>query len=60
MPVGEMLLRMSSAELTEWMAYYDLRANPPKPQQTTADVRTTLDAMVARGASGGFARRTSR
>ena len=28
MPVGEMLRRMSSAEITEWMAYFKLETLP--------------------------------
>lgn len=40
---------MTSAELTEWIAFYDLRANPPPKVQTPAQVRTVLQSMVARG-----------
>jgi hypothetical protein len=29
MPVGEMLRRISSRELSEWMAFYQLGANQP-------------------------------
>ena len=37
MPVGEMLNRMSSAEITEWMAYYALeREEATKPKSTSA------------------------
>lgn len=32
MPVGEMLRRMDSAELTEWMAYFELRNAHEKPK----------------------------
>jgi len=60
MPVGEMLRRMSSSELTEWMAFYDLRANPPPPAQTPAEARTVLDAMVARPPGAKFERRKKR
>jgi hypothetical protein len=35
MPVGEMLRRMDSAEITEWMAYFRL---DEKPKQKAADV----------------------
>lgn len=45
MPVAEMLRRMDSAELCEWFAFYHLRANPPKPQQTPAEARAVLEAM---------------
>lgn len=31
MPVGEMLRRISSRELSEWMAYYQLQAGPAAP-----------------------------
>jgi hypothetical protein len=34
MPVGEMLRRMDSAELTEWLAYFQIQ-QPEKPK--TAD-----------------------
>lgn len=30
MPVGEMLRRMDSAELTEWLAYFSLENEPKK------------------------------
>lgn len=49
MPVGEMLGRMSASELTEWMAFYDLRANPPVQVQTPAEARTVLEAMAVKG-----------
>jgi hypothetical protein len=35
MPVGEMLRRMDSAELTEWLAYFRLQ---DKPKEKAADV----------------------
>jgi hypothetical protein len=60
MPVGEMLRRMTSAELTEWMAFYDLRANPPPEKQSPQQMRAVLDGMVSRGAAGSFTRRKSR
>lgn len=31
MPVGEMLRRMDSSEITEWMAYFALENEPKKP-----------------------------
>jgi hypothetical protein len=46
MPVGEMLRRMDSAEITEWIAFYDLRANPPKKAQTPEEIRATLSQMM--------------
>jgi hypothetical protein len=33
MPVGEMLQRMSSLEITEWMAYFKLLEEPEAPQE---------------------------
>jgi hypothetical protein len=39
-----MLSRMTSAELTEWMAYFKILDEPAKPQAKTADV---LKAMFA-------------
>jgi hypothetical protein len=44
MPVGEMLSRMSSAELTEWMAFFKLQNEPEKPKQKASNV---LRAMFA-------------
>ena len=44
MPVGEMLRRMDSAELTEWMAYMDIKA---KPAPTAADSLKTRFADMA-------------
>ncbi len=46
MPVGEMLRRMDSAEITEWIAFYDLRANPPKKVQTPEEIRAALSQMT--------------
>ena len=48
MPVGLMLRSMTSSELTEWMAYFDLRANPPKTPASTQQLKATLDELVAR------------
>ncbi len=44
MPVGEMLARMSSAELTEWMAYFKLENEPEKPKTKASEA---LRAMFA-------------
>jgi hypothetical protein len=46
MPVGEMLQRMSSRELTEWMAYFKIleEPDPPKEKPKTSDL---LRAMYA-------------
>lgn len=49
MPVGEMLARMPASELTEWMAFFRLRANPPQPQQSPSEARSVLEAMVRPG-----------
>ena len=35
MPVGEMLRRMDSAEISEWIAYFKLQE---KPKQKASDV----------------------
>jgi hypothetical protein len=48
MTVEEMLTRISSSELTEWLAVFSLEANPPKPKQTPDDVRAVLGSMVRR------------
>lgn len=50
MPVGELLARFTSLELTELMALHDLRANPPKPKQTVAEAASVLQSMVKRKA----------
>lgn len=51
MPVGEMLRRMSSRELSEWVAYWQLQAGPPvastapaedDPQALSAQIKKTL------------------
>ena len=42
MTVGDMLSKMSSGEITEWMAFYKLQAEPEK--QNTAEV---IKAMFA-------------
>jgi hypothetical protein len=44
MPVGELLSRLTSAELTEWMAYFRLE-NEPEPPKLRAS--TALKAMFA-------------
>jgi len=44
MPVGELLSRLTSAELTEWMAYFRLE-NEPEPPKLKAS--TALKAMFA-------------
>jgi hypothetical protein len=46
MPVGELLRRFTSPELTELMALYDLRARPEPPKQTMAEARALLDGMA--------------
>jgi hypothetical protein len=37
MPVGEMLRRMDSRELSEWMAYFQLQAAPAVPAPEVID-----------------------
>jgi LPS sulfotransferase NodH len=44
MPVGEMLSRMSSAELTEWLAYFALEREPKKPDVKA--IRASLQHLV--------------
>lgn len=49
MPVGEMLNRMSSAEITEWMAYYALERDESKPKTTSAaELRAAFAHRVKR------------
>jgi hypothetical protein len=43
MPVGEMLKRISSRELTEWQAYFSVKAEAAQPK--APDARTGLQAM---------------
>lgn len=45
MTVGEMLRRMDSLELTEWMAYIELQA---RPEQKTDSLRDRFAALAAR------------
>lgn len=46
MPVGEMLERMSSREITEWMAYFKIQEEPPeeKPKPKASDVLRSMYA----------------
>lgn len=46
MPRGEMLARMSSRELTEWMAYYDLERLGVSPEDR-ADLRAGIVASAS-------------
>lgn len=46
MTVCDLLRRLDSAELTEWMAYYDLQANPPPKPQSAAEVRAGFAALA--------------
>lgn len=51
MPVGEMLTRMSSAEVTEWMAFLQLEeeAAKPKPKSNTpAELRAMFAHRVVK------------
>lgn len=45
MPVGEMLQRMTSSELTEWLAYFDLQVNPQKKSQGVSEAKAVLEMM---------------
>lgn len=51
MPVGVMLASMSSTELTEWRAFFEVRAEEAerakkKPAMTAADLRAALGHRV--------------
>lgn len=48
MPVGVMLAAMSSKEITEWMAYYAIRAEEsnPKKGNTPAEIRAMFAHRV--------------
>ncbi len=46
MTVREMLERMDSRELTEWMAHDYLLANPPPKVQSPSEIRSVLSQMV--------------
>lgn len=48
MTVQELLGRITSSEITEWLAYFSLEANPPKKQQTPEEARAVLRAMSKR------------
>jgi len=48
MPVGEMLGRMSSAELTEWMAFYQLEPFGPERGDLQAGIVAATVANVNR------------
>lgn len=52
MTVSVMLASMPSSELTEWIAFYDLRANPPKKPQTVAELRDAFAALAAKSQKG--------
>jgi hypothetical protein len=48
MTVKELLMRIDSAEITEWMAYFKLCDNPElvKPHQSADDLKTILTGMA--------------
>ena len=48
MTVKELLSRIDSAEITEWMAYFKLCENPDlvKPKQSADDMKVILTTMV--------------
>jgi hypothetical protein len=50
MPVGEMLDRMDSRELTEWQAYFAYKAkrSQPPPQTAAEKLRETFGHRVKR------------
>lgn len=39
MTVGEMLLRITSKEIVEWMAYFGLQSEPEKQVNTAETIR---------------------
>lgn len=45
MTVGELLRRMDSLELTEWMAFFELQAKPETPTQ---NLRERFAQLAAR------------
>jgi hypothetical protein len=54
MSVRQLLASHTSADLTEWMAYDQLQAEPPAPQQNTDDENeAVLLAMASRGKKKG-------
>jgi hypothetical protein len=52
MTVGGMLRSISSSELTAWMAYYSLQAEPPpeKPQNTAEDLKAMFANRIRKKA----------
>lgn len=46
MTVGDMLNRMSSSEITEWMAYFGLQNKPEKKVDTAAVLKAMLGHRV--------------
>jgi hypothetical protein len=53
MPVGELLRRFTSPELTELLALYDLRARPPQRAQSPQEMRAALKALSKRKKRAG-------
>jgi hypothetical protein len=47
MPVGEMLRRMSSAELTEWMAYYSIQSEQATDSPIVEDAEAHTQKLKA-------------
>jgi hypothetical protein len=55
MTVTQLLANTSSAELTEWLAYDQLQAEPPPPKNNTDDENeAVLLAMSKRGRKGAL------
>ena len=48
MPVGEMLARMTSAELTEWLAFFELEPFGPERGDLQAGIVASVIANVNR------------
>ena len=49
--VRELLKRIDSAEITEWMAYFKLAENPnlTRPKQSPEDIKTLLSSLTIEG-----------
>jgi hypothetical protein len=55
MTVADLLARTSSAELTEWMAYGQLKTEPPPEKHNTDDENeAVLVGMASRGKKGSL------
>jgi hypothetical protein len=46
MPVGEMLLRMDSQEITEWIAYFQIQRDGPSAKPVATESPEELSARL--------------